>query len=80
MKILLFAGVRDRVGSPSIELSAPCATVAELRVRLAADWPGVATILPVCAIAVDGEYAHDSTPLDDAQEIAVIPPVSGGSR
>jgi len=80
MKILLFATARDRVGFPLVELSAPCETVAQVRARLAADWPAIAGILPMCAIAVNGEYANDRIPLGERDEIAVIPPVSGGSR
>jgi molybdopterin converting factor small subunit len=38
-----------------------------------ADW------LPRCAIGVNGEYAENQTAIPAGAEIAVLPPVSGGS-
>ena len=35
-------------------------------------------LLPTCALAVNCVYAHDDTVLKDGDEVAVLPPVSGG--
>ena len=38
----------------------------------------LAELLPRCALACNGEYADGVQPLADGDEVAVIPPVSGG--
>jgi MoaE-MoaD fusion protein len=79
LTVLLFAGIRARLGVPelTVELAEP-ATVASLRAALAAAYPDLAANLEHCRVAVDHEFAADETPLRPGQEIALIPPVSGG--
>jgi molybdopterin converting factor small subunit len=38
----------------------------------------LARVLPSCAFAVNQQYAPPTTALRDGDEVAVIPPVSGG--
>ena len=40
--------------------------------------PVIADLLPRCAVAVNHEYATDDQPLHPGDEVAIIPPVSGG--
>lgn len=76
MRVLLFAALRDAAG-PSVEVSLPAgATVRELRAELARVLP--AALLARSAIAVNHEYADDSREVRAGDEVAVIPPVSGG--
>jgi molybdopterin converting factor subunit 1 len=76
VRVLLFAALRDAAG-PSVEVSLPAgATVRELRAELARVLP--AALLARSAIAVNHEYADDSREVRAGDEVAVIPPVSGG--
>ena len=77
LTVHLFAAAAERVGAARVELPRP-ATVAALRRQLTDTWPLLADLLPRCAVAVNHEYATDDTPLSPGDEVAVIPPVSGG--
>jgi molybdopterin synthase catalytic subunit/molybdopterin converting factor small subunit len=73
--IRLFAGLRDRAGADTLALELPpgstVATALE-RVRwLTGETPVV--------MAVNLEYAEAATPLHPDDELALIPPVSGGA-
>jgi sulfur-carrier protein len=75
----LFAAARDLVGSPTVSIDLPAgATVASLRHELATRYPALASLLSRSAVAVNQEYAEDSVTLSPGDELAVIPPVSGG--
>jgi len=77
--VKLFAIVRDRAKQGEVTLDLPAdATVATAADRLAADFLAIATHLPRCAFALNLEYTSVSEPLKDGDELAVIPPVSGG--
>jgi MoaE-MoaD fusion protein len=73
--VRLFAGLRERAGSGERELDLPSgATVADVWSALAlGDEP--AGLL----YAVNKRYADRSRPLADGDEVALIPPVSGGA-
>ncbi len=68
----LFAGLRERAGWSTREVDA--ATVAEV-------WPalGLGDEPPGLLYAVNKEYAEPGRVLADGDEVALIPPVSGGS-
>ncbi len=73
--VRLFAVLRERAGADSVELElAEGATVADAVVALAP----TAGEMPF-RVAVNREYARDSDPIADGDELAAIPPVSGGS-
>jgi len=79
IELLLFASAKDLFGQPKISIDLPDqATVAELKVALVEREPDAAAIIGRCAFSVDQQYATDSTKLQTEQEIAMIPPVSGG--
>jgi molybdopterin synthase catalytic subunit len=61
-----------------VELAEP-ATVGQLRVQILASHPQVAGALEHCRVAVDHEFVTDAHTLADGQEVALIPPVSGGA-
>jgi molybdopterin synthase catalytic subunit len=73
--VRLFAGLREQAGSGRREVELPeGATVADV-------WPALALGDEPTGLlyAVNREYADRGTPLGDGDEVAVIPPVSGGA-
>ena len=79
--MLSFATALDAVGSAETEHELPDgSTIADLVERLSAAYPDLAALWPRLAVAVDGEVAADrAAPLHDGAEVALLPPVSGGS-
>ena len=79
LHVLLFAKLRDVVGAEAVSVDLPAgATIAELRQRLVQAHPTLAPLLERCAIAVDHDFVEDTHPLTEGNEVAIIPPVSGG--
>jgi MoaE-MoaD fusion protein len=80
LQVKLFATLKDRVGSSSISIELPDeVTVSILLDRLAAAQPKLAPALPACLVAVNQEFAFGSTPIRSSDEVALFPPVSGGT-
>ena len=79
VSVLLFAGIRERVGRAEVEICLPVgASVADLRHALAHEHPDVAELLRGARVAVDQAFAGETDPVPEDVEVAVIPPVSGG--
>ena len=78
-RVMLFAAARELAGADSlaVELS-PGATVADLRAELAQRVPALAGLLAKSALAVNHDFAEDADVIRPIDELAVIPPVSGG--
>jgi molybdopterin synthase catalytic subunit len=76
--VRLFAGLRERAGSERIEVELPeGARVADLLAALGAT--PVGALRPgQCVVAVNREYARPDAPVGADDEVALIPPVSGG--
>ncbi len=75
--IRLFAVARDAAGTGRDEL--PGATVAQVLDRARERYgAGFDAVLGTCRIWVNGEPAEPGDPIGDADELAVLPPVSGG--
>jgi len=78
-EVLLFASARDLSGCGSLRIDLnEGATVAQLSVALAQRYPVLAALLTKCRIAVNHEFAEGERILQLGDELAVIPPVSGG--
>lgn len=78
IRIMAFGITRDIFGRRELEIPLNDGyTVADLRSHLASAYPRVAGLKSLF-IAVNNEYAADSVVLNEADEIALIPPVSGG--
>jgi len=77
--IQLFAILRERAGVSdlTVHLTEP-ATVAHASKALVAKHPELADLLPRVAYAVNRDYARMDSLLADGDEVAVLPPVSGG--
>jgi molybdopterin synthase catalytic subunit len=71
----LFAGLRERAGAAHVELELPDgAVVGDALERMRALTDGIPVVM-----AVNHEYARAGDPLHGGDEVALIPPVSGGS-
>ncbi|WP_400191574.1 molybdopterin converting factor subunit 1 [Hymenobacter sp. B81] len=79
LSIALFGITREIVGRPELQLLAVPAgqTVAGLLTQLRAQYPALAQLSSL-AVAVNNEYAEPDALLHERDEIALIPPVSGG--
>lgn len=77
MSILLFGVVKDTAGVPVISLPGNVTDVAGLKQWLYNSYPSLQQLNSLM-IAVNREYAADTQVISAADEIAVIPPVSGG--
>jgi len=79
VRVKLFAAVRDIVGKDEIILPAsPGATASSLLIDLARRYPELGKWTESVRVAVNWEYVPNSQLLNDNDEVAVIPPVSGG--
>jgi len=79
LSVRLFAHFRERAGADSVTVLVPSgATVADLRGRLGRLWPDATGLLQKSAVAVNEEYAPDDRELAPGDDVALIPPVSGG--
>jgi molybdopterin converting factor subunit 1 len=80
VRVRLFAGLRELIGQQEIIVDlAEEATVADLRDQLCRDYPRLTPFLPALACAVNEDYKSPEHRLQDGDEVALIPPVSGGS-
>ena len=79
IEVQLFAGARDLAGAGStlIEL-ADTATIQELKQALARSHPELTQLVRHSRIAVNSAYAADQDTITAEDEVALIPPVSGG--
>ena len=79
VSVKLFAVLRDRAGTAEVTLELPDgATVAAAGRALVERLPALHDLTKQAAYAVNREYAGRETVLRDGDEVAVIPPVSGG--
>ncbi|MEE3235582.1 MAG: molybdopterin converting factor subunit 1 [Candidatus Latescibacterota bacterium] len=79
VRVLFFASAREITGTASIEIDLhDGATVNELREELLKRFPSLEGIEKKFAIALNEEYVVDDSTLGNGDEVALIPPVSGG--
>ncbi|MEQ8220346.1 MAG: MoaD/ThiS family protein [Arenibacter sp.] len=84
MTILLFGVTKDIIGCATLSMpsssefgSKKSKTVKELKEYLGKMYPELKKLSSL-AVAVNNSYANDDTLIDNFDEIALIPPVSGG--
>lgn len=77
--IRLFAAAAAATGQRQMAGDWAGFTPAQLLARLTEDYPSLAPLVPALAVAVNREYARADHILKDGDEVALIPPVSGGS-
>ena len=79
VRVQLFAVAKQAAGADHIDLLlADGATVADVRRALVAAVPELAAAQKHLLFAVNAEYAGDGVVVGEKNEIACIPPVSGG--
>jgi molybdopterin synthase sulfur carrier subunit len=77
VKVRLFAALRELAGASEVEAEAD--TVAEVIEVLSARYgERFSRIVEVGSAVVDGERVDRETVMTDGQEVALLPPVSGG--
>jgi molybdopterin converting factor subunit 1 len=75
VRVRLFAGLRERAGTGEVELELPeGALVGDALEQMRALTDGIPVVM-----AVNHEYADPGAPLHGGDEVALIPPVSGGA-
>ena len=79
IKVLLFGAAADRAGTRETELPVDeGVTLAEFWPLLTERHPDLAPMRDTLAFAINGEYARKDASVSPGDEIAVLPPVSGG--
>ncbi len=81
VRIRFFASVRDIVGKAEMDLDLPGGSSAgDLLDQLTERYPRLQGLAPSLLLSVNREYADSHHPLREGDEVALIPPVSGGCR
>jgi MoaE-MoaD fusion protein len=79
VSVRLFAGLRERAGTDRLDVELPeGANVADLLAAMA-ETPVGALRPRECVVAVNREYASADEPVKAGDEVALVPPVSGGA-
>ena len=78
ISVRLFAALRELAGAGVVE--AEGRTVGDVAAALAARFGArFAAIVDVSSFVVNGERASPDTPIAEGDEVAILPPVSGGA-
>ena len=77
--IRLFARLREMAGGAELRRELPDRSTARYAWdALAAEFPGFDDYSRAVSCAINEEYARMTSPVNDGDEIAFLPPVSGG--
>ena len=78
--IRLFARLRELAGAAELSRIVPDGSAAgDVWQTLVAEYPALADYTRNISVAVNEEYAKPSSPIHEGDEVAFLPPVSGGS-
>jgi molybdopterin converting factor subunit 1 len=81
VKVLFFATLKERAGVKEIDLDIQESTpVLQFKELLGTRYPALQEALPSALISINHEYAFDQDLIPEDAEIAIFPPVSGGSQ
>ena len=81
IRVLFFATFRDLAGTRETIVELPEEPVVkDLKSHLQIKFPGLSPTLNTGLISINGEFAFDSDTIPDGAEVAIFPPVSGGSH
>ena len=80
IEVLYFAVLRERIhrGGETLDIALD-SDVGTARVAIAARHPEIAPLLPLVRTAVNRKMADENQLLSEGDELALIPPVAGGS-
>ena len=84
LNVLLFASLKDAAGAEQIRVQIPAqvetpVTVADFLVECGRQYPVLEAWLPHVRVAVNCAYASVEETVKSGDEIALLPPVSGGA-
>ena len=77
LNILLFGVAKDIIGGKTKSIKLSDNSVQGLKNQLFSDYPKLKGLNSIM-VAVNNEYADDDLMLNSSDEVAIIPPVSGG--
>jgi molybdopterin converting factor subunit 1 len=81
VRVQLFARLRDLAGTGETDCEvAPGATVGDVWHALARRHSAIAPLRPSVSCAINAEFARMTSAVRDGDEVAFLPPVSGGAR
>jgi molybdopterin synthase catalytic subunit len=78
VRVLFFGMLKELVGRPTDSLELPAGSAVSDVLDHYSRVPRLLDLLPSVAISVNQEYASANLPLHENDEIALLPPVSGG--
>lgn len=81
VSVRLFAVLKERAGADrvEIEIAGDSASLVDLRAAIAQRVPAIAALLSQVRIAINEELASGTERISEKDDVALIPPVSGGS-
>ncbi len=80
MQILLFAAARERAGRDTLEVSiVDGARASDVVVAAVAACPALAAIAAQLRVAVNQRFVDGTAPVHAGDEVALLPPISGGA-
>jgi molybdopterin converting factor subunit 1 len=79
--VKLFAILKDRIGSDELKFSAAAGTVSDLLELIAREYPALSDVLSPdrIVVSVNQEFVKQEARIQDGDEVALMPPFSGGS-
>jgi molybdopterin synthase catalytic subunit len=81
VSVLFFGAARDAVGAAQREIVLTgVSTASQARVKLLEEFPELGRFGNSLLLAVNQEYAREDRTIQDGDELAIFPPVSGGSH
>jgi len=81
VRVLFFATLKDRAGSREISLELPDrARIADLKRQVGQLMPALAPMLQTSLASINREFAFEEDEIPAEAEVALFPPVSGGSE
>jgi len=79
VRLLFFATLKDIVGARQLQIDLPAgSTIADLLTRLESSYPRFKDYRPVLLTAINEDYVDKNARINEGDEVAIFPPVSGG--